>query len=144
MLSVLLCAVAVAIGIGDGHPGVTAVLAFRDVTDTRERQVGGCDKVSVFHKISKSILADTCCTVLILVVGDGHGGLRELYRRDVDNIADKGDFLAFTIQRIEGRTRRMARVNRAGYPGQKLRGSGKGTTLPASRYGFKVFCATSK
>lgn len=77
------------------------MLAFRDVTDTRERQVGAATRSLFFTKSAKASGGHVPHRP-DLVVGDGHGGLRELYRRDVDNIADKGDFLAFTFQRIEG------------------------------------------
>lgn len=64
--------------------------------------MGRGNEVFIFHKVSERMLAYACRFVLIFIVGDGHRRLRELDRRGVNDVADKGDLLAFACQGVEG------------------------------------------
>ena len=64
--------------------------------------MGRGNQVSVFHKVRKRLFAHARRLVLIFIVGDGHTRLRELDRPGMNDVADKGDLLAFACQRVEG------------------------------------------
>ena len=64
--------------------------------------MGRSNQIFIFHKVSKRMFAHACGFVLIFIVGNGHVRLRELYRRGMNDVADKGDLLAFARQRVEG------------------------------------------
>ena len=99
---ILFRAAGVPVGIVHRNPGIAAVFAFGDVPDTRERQMGRGNQVFIFHKFRKRVFAHACRFVLIFIVGNGHVRLRELNRRGMNDVADKGDLLAVARQRVEG------------------------------------------
>ena len=81
------------------------------------------NQIFVFHKLSESCVAHPGGAVLILIVSNRHVGLRELNCGDVDDVADKGNFFTFALQRVKRGTWGVARVNRTADARQKLFGA---------------------
>ena len=94
------------------------------------------NQIFVFHKLSERCVAYPGGSVLILIVSNRHVGLWELNRGNVNDVADKGNFFTFALQRVERGPWGVARVNRTADARQKLFRPGESLHFPGIQIGL--------